>query len=150
MATINVLEDLKRLKPVKEEDCKSLVDLVDDVEATYNQLKELNHLNTLIMRDVDAISDLMPTHFKIDWRRKYSILSPAEKLQPFINDYRCMWMSLLGCDYFGLHPKQEEARCSDNLSIMSAALEICLQGTHPNLIEETKYDSNQRRYTRLM
>ena len=49
---------------------------------------------------------------------------------------------LLGCDYFGLHPKQEEARCGDNLSIMSAALEICLQGTPPDLIEETKYDSN--------
>ena len=78
------LEDLKRLKPVKEEDYKSLVELVDDVEAAYDQLKELNHLNTLIMRDVDAVSDLMPTHLKIDWRRKYSDFSPAEKLQPFI------------------------------------------------------------------
>jgi hypothetical protein len=29
---------------------------------------------------------------------------------------------LLGCDYFGLHPKQEEARCGDNLSIMSGEL----------------------------
>ncbi len=77
------LEDLKKLKPVQEEDYKSLVELVDDVEGIYNQLGELNHLNTLSMRDVDALSDLLPTHLKIDWRRKYSNLSPAEKLQPF-------------------------------------------------------------------
>ena len=49
---------------------------------------------------------------------------------------------LLGCDYFGLHPKQEEARCGDNLSIMNGALGICLQGAHPDLIEETRYDTN--------
>ena len=49
---------------------------------------------------------------------------------------------LFGCDYFGLRPKKEEARCGDNLSIMSGKLGICLQGTHPYLIEETKYDRN--------
>ena len=45
---------------------------------------------------------------------------------------------LLGCDYFGLHPKQEEARCDDHLSIMSGELGVCLQGSHPELIEGTK------------
>ena len=25
---------------------------------------------------------------------------------------------LLGCDYFGLHPKHEEAKCGENLSVM--------------------------------
>ena len=49
---------------------------------------------------------------------------------------------LLGCDYFGLHPKQEEARSGDNLSIMSGSLGICLQGAHPDLAEGTKYDAN--------
>ena len=76
------LEDLKKLKPVQEEDYKSLVKLVDDVEAAYNQLRKLNYLNTLSMRYVDALSDLLPTHLKIDWRGKYSNLCPAEKLQP--------------------------------------------------------------------
>ncbi|CAB4026191.1 Hypothetical predicted protein, partial [Paramuricea clavata] len=37
---------------------------------------------------------------------------------------------------------QEEARCGDNLSIMNGALGICLQGAHPDLIEETRYDTN--------
>ena len=49
---------------------------------------------------------------------------------------------LLGCDYFGLHPKQEEARSGYNLSIMSGELGVCLQGTHPELIEGTRPDSN--------
>jgi hypothetical protein len=77
------LEDLQRLKPVKEEDYKALVELVDEVESAYSQLEELNQLNTLTMRDVDNLTDLLPTHLKVDWRRKYRDLSSAEKLQPF-------------------------------------------------------------------
>ena len=49
---------------------------------------------------------------------------------------------LLGCDHFGLHPKKEEAQCGENLSIMSGELGICLQGSHPDLKEETRYDTN--------
>ena len=52
---------------------------------------------------------------------------------------------LLGCDYFGLHPKNGEARCGANLSIMSGELGICLQGTHPDLREETYHDTNLAR-----
>ena len=52
---------------------------------------------------------------------------------------------LLGCDYFGLHPKNEEAQCGANLSIMSGELGICLQGTHPDLREETYHDTNLAR-----
>ena len=44
---------------------------------------------------------------------------------------------LLGCDYFGLHPKQG-TRSGDHLSIMSGSLGICLQ---PDLAEGTKYDN---------
>ncbi|CAB4027430.1 Hypothetical predicted protein [Paramuricea clavata] len=77
------LEDLQRLKPVKEEDYKALVELVDEVESAYSQLEELNQLNTLTMRAVDNLTDLLPTHLKVDWRRKYRDLSSAEKLQQF-------------------------------------------------------------------
>ena len=52
---------------------------------------------------------------------------------------------LLGCDYFGLHPKNEEARCGANLSIMSGELGICLQVTYPDLREETYHDANLAR-----
>ena len=45
-------------------------------------------------------------------------------------------------DYFGLHPKQKEARSDDNLNIMSGSLGICLQGAHPDLAEGTEYDAN--------
>ena len=37
------LEDVKKLKPVKEEDYKGPVELIEDVQSAYNQLKELDH-----------------------------------------------------------------------------------------------------------
>ncbi|XP_068737311.1 uncharacterized protein [Montipora capricornis] len=49
---------------------------------------------------------------------------------------------LLGCDYFGLFPKCEEAKCGENLSIMKGDFGVCLQGTHPDLKERTKHDPN--------
>ena len=77
------LEGLRKLKPVKEEDYKGLIELVDEIESAYSQLDELKGLSTLTMRDVDFISELLPTHLKVDWRRKYRDLSPGDKLQPF-------------------------------------------------------------------
>ena len=49
---------------------------------------------------------------------------------------------VLGCDYFGLFPKCEEAKCGDNLCIMKGDFGVCLQGTHPDLREGTEHDSN--------
>ena len=49
---------------------------------------------------------------------------------------------LLGCDFYGLHPKHEESKYGDNLSVMRGELGICLQGTHPDLAEATEYDFN--------
>ena len=49
---------------------------MDEIESAYSQLDELKRLSTLTMRDVDFISELLPTHLKVDWRRKYRDLSP--------------------------------------------------------------------------
>ena len=49
---------------------------------------------------------------------------------------------LLGCDHSGLFPKYEEAKSGENLSIMKGELGVFLQGTHPDLVEETVHDSN--------
>jgi len=49
---------------------------------------------------------------------------------------------LLGCDYFGLHPKREVASSGSNLSIMQGDLGVCLQGSHPELTETTTLSSN--------
>ena len=49
---------------------------------------------------------------------------------------------LLGFDYFGLFPKYEEAKCGENLSIMRGEFGVCLQGAHPDLVEQTEYDFN--------
>ena len=49
---------------------------------------------------------------------------------------------LLGCDYFGLFPKSEEAKRGENLSIMKGDFGVCLQGTLPDLKGGTEHDSN--------
>ena len=57
--------------------------LVDEVEPAYCQLEELNRLNTLTMRDVDFVNELLPNHLKVEWIWKYHDMSPTEKVQPF-------------------------------------------------------------------
>ena len=49
---------------------------------------------------------------------------------------------LLGCDYFGFFPKYEEAKCGENLRVIRGKFGVCLQGAHPDLVEQTEYDSN--------
>ena len=53
------LEDLQKLKPVKEEVCKGLVELVDKIESAQSQLDELNRLNISTMRDARFISGVV-------------------------------------------------------------------------------------------
>ena len=77
------LEDLHKLKAVKEEDYKGLVELIDETEVAYSQLEELGRLNILTMRDVDMISELLPSNLKAEWRRKYRDMSPYENVSPF-------------------------------------------------------------------
>ena len=36
------------------------------------------------MRDVDFITELLPSHLKVEWRRKYRDMSSTEKMHPFI------------------------------------------------------------------
>ena len=79
------LDDLHRLKPVAEEDFRGLVDLVDEVESAYSQLSELGNLNILTMRDVDQITELLPNHLKVEWRRRYRDITPTEKVRPFVS-----------------------------------------------------------------
>ena len=66
-----VLFGFQRLKPVESEDYKALVELVDEVEAAYCQLQELNHLDVLTMQDVDHFSKFLPSHVRVEWIRKY-------------------------------------------------------------------------------
>ena len=53
------LDDLQKPKPVKEEDYKGLVELVDKIESAQSQLDELNRLNILTMRNVGFISGVV-------------------------------------------------------------------------------------------
>lgn len=75
--------------------------------------------------DLKVIHELFPEH-------NPSILQrPSEKVD-----------ILLGTDFFGLHPKNEVANTGDNLSIMSGALGVCLQGSHPLVKAVNQMHSN--------
>ena len=78
------LDDLHKLKAVSEDDCKGLVELIDEIESAYSQLEELNQLNILTMRDVDMISERLPSNLKVEWRRKYRDMEPSAKVNPFV------------------------------------------------------------------
>ena len=78
------LAPLQQLKPVESEDYTAVIELVDEVEAAYCQLQELNHVNILTMRDVDHISEHLPSHIRVEWIRKYHDMSSGEKVNPFL------------------------------------------------------------------
>lgn len=78
------LEDLHKLKAGSEEAHKGMVELVDKVESAYSQLSELGHLNVLTMRDVDIITELLPCHLRVEWRREYRQMTHTKKVHPFI------------------------------------------------------------------
>jgi hypothetical protein len=54
-----------------------------EVEAAFCQLRELDHLNILTMRDVDQISKFLPTHVRVEWIRKYQDMPSSERVKPF-------------------------------------------------------------------
>ena len=120
------------------------VTTIGNVEKTYNTWQYEFAINTNARKRISITAFCMER-----------ITGPVSKLDPKVlvklfPDYDPESLQrksshvdvLLGCDYFGLHPKQEEARSGDNLSIMSGSLGICLQGAHPDLAEGTKYDAN--------
>ena len=78
------LEDLHKLKAVSEDDYKGLVELIDEIESAYSQLEELNQLNILTMRDIDMISERLPSNLKVGWRRKYRDMDPSANVDPFV------------------------------------------------------------------
>ena len=76
------LDCLKRLKPVREEDYKGLVLLVDEVEGIHAQLEELGQVEIISTREIDAICELLPSATKMVWIREYHTFSVEEKVRP--------------------------------------------------------------------
>ena len=78
------MKKLESLRMVKEEDYRGLKSFVETVEGCYNQLISWNQVQCLTMRDVDAVSKLLPISVKTRWHERYHHhLSQAEKLHPF-------------------------------------------------------------------
>ncbi|XP_048579343.1 uncharacterized protein LOC125560937 [Nematostella vectensis] len=111
--TYNTAQYPFSLKTVKGKKVEIIAYGIDRITGPVSQL------------DMRTVAELFPEHDPESLQRKSSSVDV-----------------LLGCDYFGLHPKKEEARSGDHLSVMSGDLGICLQGTHANLKEETTHDVN--------
>ena len=73
------LSGLQRLKPAESEDYRALVDLVDEVEAAYCQLQELDHLNILTMRDVDYISKFLTNVVRVNGSASIETCHPLKR-----------------------------------------------------------------------
>ena len=81
-AVQSALENLHKLKPVSEDDFKGIVRLVDEVEATYAQLLELGQSETLSVREIDRVCELLPSSTRMVWNRLYHQLKETDKLRP--------------------------------------------------------------------
>jgi len=82
------LECIRKLKPVKEDDYKGLVHLVDEVEATYAQLEELGQVEVISSREIDNICELLPSSTRMVWIREYHKFSVEDKVKPLQNFLR--------------------------------------------------------------
>ncbi|KAK6191005.1 hypothetical protein SNE40_002755 [Patella caerulea] len=120
------------------------VTTMGNVEKTYNTCLYEFYLQTQSFRKVKIIAYGMD---RITGKVSKLDTNTLHKLFP---DYDANLLQrqsdtndiLIGCDYFGLHPKTELAKAGDNLSIMCGEFGICVQGTHSDLKEETQFDSN--------
>ena len=83
LSSQEAINRLRSLKPVSDQDFAGLVNVIDTVDNIYNQLRELNQLNAVHSVDVDSISSRLPGTTHMEWLRKYSDLSPVEKMAPF-------------------------------------------------------------------
>lgn len=76
-------DELKKLKPVKEDDSKAFVKYVNDIESCYSQLGEVNQINSITMTHIDDLCDLLPISARKDWMRIFNSLSVDLKIHPF-------------------------------------------------------------------
>ena len=133
-----------RIKAKKLKNYTLDVTTMGKVEKTYNTKQYEFSLKTVTGKKVDIIAYGMDSITgpvsQLDLKT-VAQLFPKYDANSLQRKSRCVDI-LLGCDYFGLHPKKEEAKSGDHLSIMSGEFGVCLQGTNPDLREETRLDSN--------
>jgi hypothetical protein len=78
----SALEGLAKLKPISEGDFKGLVHAIDEVEVAYAQLLELGQTETMTIREIDKICELLPSSTRMVWNRKFNDLEANDKLKP--------------------------------------------------------------------
>ena len=79
----SALDDLEKLKPVKDGDAFGLVKAINDIEMCYSQLKTIDNLSSISMVHIDNLCERLPSKIREDWEEKYQSLSPPDKIHPF-------------------------------------------------------------------
>ena len=78
-----VYEQLKKLKPVREDDISGLVKFVNKVELCHSQLVEIDQVNSITMSHVDDLTDLIRFSIQKEWLKTFNKLERDEKIHPF-------------------------------------------------------------------
>lgn len=83
-ATVNeIMKEIQSLKPIKQEDYRSLTAFVNKVEGWFAQLASISHLECMGLMEVDSLCMLLPVSIREEWHERHLNLSENDQLQPF-------------------------------------------------------------------
>ena len=77
------LDQLQRLKKVKEGDYPNFVEFVNQVESVFCQLGDINQVDYIALHEVDNLSDLLPSNLQWEWLEVHRKLIGQARVRPF-------------------------------------------------------------------
>ena len=77
------LDEIRELKPVKEEDYRGVVQLIRAIDSVYQQLDVLKQVKMVSSREVSQIMLNFPPLLRKDWAEFHSKLTSDDQLSPF-------------------------------------------------------------------
>ena len=83
MSVQAVYDQIKKLKPVSEENITGLINLINEIELCHSQLVEIDQVNAITMTHVDDIADLFCYSTRKDWLKVYRTLDTQCRIHPF-------------------------------------------------------------------
>ena len=77
------LDEIRELKPVKQEDYRGVVKLIRAIDSVYQQLDVLKQVKMVSSREVSQIMLNFPPLLRKDWAEFHSKLTSDDQLSPF-------------------------------------------------------------------
>lgn len=127
------LDCLRKLKPVRDEDYKGLVQLVDEVEGIHAQLDELGQVEIISTREIDAICELLPSATRMVWIRAYHEFSVQDKVRPLVKFLRFLTNECASVARLAENQKTRNSRNTDSNAV-SLGRSLQKQTSKPNCV----------------